>query len=145
MIYWMNETRTKTPAGEGFADMIFMTGNTYPKQGTLGHKEKTQDPSGRKKKKKEAGKRVWVNKGKGTDRQGGIWCGGLLLVESRLHWSFIVCGSQGPGWFPWSLQNTALTDLQGMACGCKTACHEDNNRYKNDLKSSKRALCTPVR
>ena len=49
----MNETRTKTPAGEGFADMIFMTGNTYPKQGTLGHKEKTQDPSGRNKKKKK--------------------------------------------------------------------------------------------
>ena len=47
----MNETRTKTPAGEGFADMIFTTGNTYPKQGTLGHKEKTRDPSGRKKKK----------------------------------------------------------------------------------------------
>ena len=39
----------KTPVGEGFADMIFTTGNHYPKQGTLEHKEKTCDPSGSEK------------------------------------------------------------------------------------------------
>ena len=48
----------KTPVGEGFADMIFTTGNHYPKQGTLEHKEKTCDPSGSEKKKKEVAKRV---------------------------------------------------------------------------------------